>query len=111
MARVIVSPTTTPMLPPMKPYSIAATTVRRAFDEPGGRDNGVAEAGLPASGGESRDVRLGVSELERVERDELAVVLLELAVVEDARSRSSADSRKWWAHFGQTCRLAARSLL
>ena len=26
MARVIFSPTTTPMLPPMKPYSIAATT-------------------------------------------------------------------------------------
>ena len=25
MARVIFSPTTTPMLPPMKPYSIAAT--------------------------------------------------------------------------------------
>ena len=27
MARVIFSPTTTPMLPPMKPYSMAATTV------------------------------------------------------------------------------------
>ena len=34
MARVIVSPTTTPMLPPMKPYSIAATTARRPSMSP-----------------------------------------------------------------------------
>src|SRR5687767_14659693 len=27
------------------------------------------------------------------------------------RSRSAAVTRKWWAHFGQTLRLVARSLL
>ena len=32
IARVIFSPTTTPMLPPMKPYSIAATTRLDAVD-------------------------------------------------------------------------------
>ena len=32
IARVIFSPTTTPMLPPMKPYSIAATTHSMPLD-------------------------------------------------------------------------------
>ena len=34
MPRVIFSPTTTPMLPPMKPYSIAATTVSMPLIRP-----------------------------------------------------------------------------
>ncbi len=34
IARVIFSPTTTPMLPPMKPYSIAATTVSMPLIRP-----------------------------------------------------------------------------
>ena len=34
MARVIFSPTTTPMLPPMNVYSIAATTTSRPSSRP-----------------------------------------------------------------------------
>ena len=44
MARVIFSPTTTPMLPPMNPYSIAATEQRRPFELPGGGDDRVLHA-------------------------------------------------------------------
>ena len=46
MARVIFSPTTTPMLPPMKVYSIAATTTSRPSSRPGADDHGVVEAGF-----------------------------------------------------------------
>ena len=44
MPRVIFSPTTTPMLPPMNPYSIAETTVSIPLIVPGRRDHGVLEA-------------------------------------------------------------------
>ena len=45
MARVIFSPTTTPMLPPMNAYSIAATIGSDAVDGAGRRHDRVLQPG------------------------------------------------------------------
>ena len=63
IARVIFSPTTTPMLPPMNAYSMAATTVSMPSIRPGGGDHGVFQAGGRDAGVEPLTVRLGVGEL------------------------------------------------
>ena len=82
IARVIFSPTTTPMLPPMKAYSMAATTRLDAVDAPGRRDDRVVEAGGGDAGVETLVIRLGVGELERVGGRQPVVEFLPLAVVE-----------------------------
>ncbi len=83
MARVIASPTTTPMLPPMKPYSIAAATARRPSMKPMAETIASRCPVEAPARDEARLVRLRVGELQRVERSEVAVVLLELTVVEE----------------------------
>jgi hypothetical protein len=64
MARVIFSPTTTPMLPPMNVYSIAATEVSMPFDPARRADDRVLHAGGGDRGVEPLAVRLGVDEFE-----------------------------------------------
>ena len=82
MARVIFSPTTTPMLPPMNAYSIAATTTGESVEPARRDDHGVLEAGGGDRLLEPLAIRLGVGELQRIVREQVREVLGELALVE-----------------------------
>jgi hypothetical protein len=110
MPRAIFSPTTTPMLPPMKAYSIAATSVsmpssapvatitasfRPVFSMPAFSRALYGLVSVKASGSvETRSLSYSVH-----------------SPSNSIRRRSAAPTRKWCAHFGQTLRLVARSLL
>ena len=80
--RVIFSPTTTPMLPPMKLYSIDAITDGHLIERAGADNDRVVQPGRLDAALESRPVRLGVGELEGIDRAQARVVLGPLAAVE-----------------------------
>ena len=85
MPLVIFSPTTTPMLPPMKPYSIAATIGFVAVDAAAGDDDRVFHAGGLDAGFQRACVGLRVGEPQRIGRDEPAVVFGPWAVEQRAQ--------------------------
>ena len=112
MARVIFSPTTTPMLPPMNVYSIAATTTSRPSSCPVATITASLRPVASMVVLQPIAIGLGVGELQRVVRGEVREVLLRTRRRRRApRRRSAALMRKWCAHFGQTLRLVSRSLL
>ena len=86
MARVIFSPTTAPMLPPMNFSSIAQMLNRAAFERPGGRNQRVRQRRRvlhrrPAA----RCTAWRIDKVQRIGGGEPGVVLLILAVVEQDR--------------------------
>ena len=111
MPRTIFSPTTTPIEPPMKPYSIDATTASRPLIRPMPTitasfcpvDFCVAASralyglvSVKVSG--SFDVRLGAISSHRSSSNRIL-------------RRSVLFSRKWCAHLPHTCRFLMRSLV
>ena len=110
MARVIFSPTTTPMLPPMNEYSIAAISVSMPSMVP-----------VPQMIASLRPLVCCALR----SRCEYGLVSMKFSGSVDASSRScsthgpsksiarrsAAPNRKWCEHFGQTCMLPSRSFL
>ena len=92
MARVIFSPTTTPMLPPMNDIHRGHDDVPSA-DLPGGRDDRVEHAGRGDGRLEALLIRLGVGEPQGVGGAKAGIVFRPGAV-ESERSRSAAVSLK-----------------
>ncbi len=110
IARVIFSPTTTPMLPPMKPYSIDATIARSPSIVP----VAVMIASLSpvdSTPAFSRALYGLVSVKRSGSVETRSLSCSTQSPSKSMRSRSAAPIRKWWLHFGQTLRFAARSLL
>ena len=92
IARVIFSPTTTPMLPPMKAYSIDATIVWMPSIAPDADDDGVLQAGRSRCSALRRALYGLVSvNDERIGRDQILVVLGPLAVEQHAQALGGAD--------------------
>ena len=109
MARVIFSPTTTPMLPPMKPYSIAATTVGIPSMRPVADDHGVFQPWPRCS---PRAAPYGLVSVEPADRSTADRRSCSTPVaVEQHLQPLGGPIRKWLAHFGQTLRFVTRSLL
>ena len=100
--RVIFSPTTTPMLPPMNLYSIAATTRLDAVDASRSRVMTASFRPVEAIAGlEPLAVGLGVGEraADRSTRSPRRAPPTSPSN-SDAQPLGRADSRKWCAHFG-----------
>ena len=96
MARVIFSPTTQPMLPPMKRGSMAQIWTGRPSSRPVRGDHGVAQLGGLLHALQALAVRLAVHEIQRVGGAQLGVEALVLAVVQQqlqARDGIDADVR------------------
>ena len=110
MPRAIFSPTTTPMLPPMNPYSIDATTVSMPSMAPDATMTAsfMPVLSMPAL---SRDLYGLVSVNTSGSVETMSLSNSVHSPSNSIRSRSEAFSRKWWPHFGQTLKLVARSLL
>ena len=110
MPRVIFSPTTTPMLPPMKPYSMAATTTGMPSSVP--LPTMIASRRPVAAWLARRRSRYGlVSVKPSGSLEESPASCSSHGPSRSDRSRSAAVMRKWCAHFGHTWRLVSRSLL
>ena len=105
IARVIFSPTTTPMLPPMNAYSIAATTRLDAVDPPVAVMTASFRPVAAMRGVEPLAVRLGVGELQRIGRREARRrAPPTLAVEQRPQPLGGADAEVMRA-LGQTLRL------
>ena len=107
-ARVMISPTTTPMLPPMKPYSMATTAASIPSIRPTAESAASRRpvAARPASsrclyGLLSRNSSGSVDSRPRSNSDHPSS--------SSEASRCRAVIRKWWEHFPHTRRLLARS--
>jgi len=110
MALAIFSPTTTPMLPPMKPYSMAAMTAGRPSSWP----VAVTTASFTPVAAAAARRRSWYDLVSLKPSGSVETRPASCSVQGPSKSiarRSAAVIRKWWPHFPQTERLAARSLL
>ena len=82
MPRTIFSPTTTPIEPPMKLYSIDATTASTPLMLADADDHRVLLPGRFLRRGQARLVGLGVGELQRIVRGQVGRHLLPPLIVE-----------------------------
>ena len=109
MARVTFSPTTTPIDPPMKPYSMAPMTVRRPPTRPTAETSASQESVL-AFPARSRSAYGRLSRKPRGSALTRPRSNSSQAPSKSMSSRSRAEMRKWKAHFGQTERFLRTSL-
>ncbi len=92
MARVIFSPTTAPMLPPMNFISSAQMLTVRPSSVPAAEMTAIGEIGLLAHGAQPVLVALGIHELQRVGGGKALVELLEGAIEEQPQPGGGVDA-------------------